>query len=42
LGLRRVLEAEIFAGRSWTPVVSPDGVESLVVQLRPPALRRAP
>ena len=42
LGPRLVIETEVFAGRTWTPIVSPDGVESLVVQLKPPALRRAP
>jgi hypothetical protein len=41
LGPRSVIEPEVFAGRTWIPAVSRDGVESLVAQLKPPALRRA-
>jgi hypothetical protein len=29
-GPRRVIEAELFAGRDWAPVVSPDGVICMV------------
>jgi hypothetical protein len=35
---RRVIEAELIAGRNWTAVVSPDGVTCLVA----PRLRRRP
>jgi hypothetical protein len=37
-GPRRVIEAELFAGRDWAPVVSPDGVICVVA----PRLRRQP
>jgi hypothetical protein len=37
--LRDVIETEIFAGRSWRPVISSDGVVCWVSTLRPRALR---
>jgi hypothetical protein len=37
--LREVIETEIFAGRSWRPVVSSGGVSCEVSVLRPRALR---
>ena len=39
LGPRRVLEAEIYAGRTWCEAVSRDGVVCQVAQLRPRALQ---
>jgi hypothetical protein len=42
LAPRRVIARELFAGRTWAPVISKDGVESLVTQLKPPALLRGP
>ena len=37
-GPRHVIEAELFAGRDWTPTVSPDGVVCMVA----PRLKRRP
>jgi hypothetical protein len=36
---REVIETEVFAGRSWRPVISSDGVFCEVSTLRPRALR---
>jgi len=33
-GPRQVIERELFGGRDWTPVVSPDGVIAQVARLR--------
>jgi hypothetical protein len=38
-GPAKVIAAEIFAGRAWTPTVSKDGVPSLATPLKPPLLR---
>ena len=33
-GPRDVIDAELFAGRDWTPVVSPDGVTCMIASWR--------
>jgi hypothetical protein len=38
--LREVIETEVFAGRSWRPVLSSDGVSCEVSTLRPRALQK--
>jgi hypothetical protein len=38
--LRDVIEIEIFAGRTWRPVISSDGVSCEVSTLRPRALQK--
>lgn len=35
--IRNALQTELFAGREWERVVSPDGVEAFVTQLRRPS-----
>ena len=40
LAPKKVIEAELFAGRKWASVASPDGVAVLVAGLRPSGLRR--